>query len=519
MPFDLRLVPLFVASAFSLALGLIAWRRPAPGARAFAVLLIAIAQWAATYAFEMVATDLAGKLLWDQLSYIGSAIVGPAWLLFTLSYTEWQPRRGRRAGLFVLVIVFLLNQALVWTDLGRGLMWTFAGLESLDISLPLRFEYGPTYWVMLLYDYATLLAGVWLIARSLVQSGRIYSRQALALLLGVGAPLAANIVYQANLVGTIDPTPFAFTFTGLAFFWGFLRFGFLDLAPVARNSIFQVLHDAVLVLDPLDRVVDVNPAAELVLGRAATDVVGKPLGEVLAELSSLIQGLVDRPADRLELELLSAAETCHYEVRVSPLHGRGSSVTGRVIVLSDITMRKAAEKALSHLASHDTLTNLPNRALFQTRLGQALREAHRDQSGLALLIIDLDGFKEVNDTLGHASGDLLLQELAGRWKALLHGADTLARLGGDEFALVLPVTSDLRTASLIAEHLQRALVRSFVLDGHSVEVGASIGIALYPEHGRDSETLLRHADAAMYVAKRSGKSNAVYAVERADHAA
>jgi diguanylate cyclase (GGDEF)-like protein/PAS domain S-box-containing protein len=631
MPFDLRLLPLFMASSVSLALGLIAWRRPAPGARAFAVLLFAIAEWAATYAFEMAATDLPGKLVWEQLTYLGSVAVAPAWLLFTLAYTEWRPGSDRRGVVLWLAIEPLLVQALVWTNQLHALMWTYAGIDHLDASMPLKVEYGPAYWIMLICNYAVLLSGVWLIARTLVKSGRLYSRQALALLVGVAAPLVANILYNADLVGTIDPTPFAFTITGVAFFWGFQRYRFLDLAPVARNSIFQVLRDAVLVLDPLDRVVDVNPAAERVLGRTATDAIGKPLGEVLAELSVLIHGIVDGPAERLEIALAEAEATRHYEVRVSALRGRGASVTGRVIVMADITLRKAAEESvraahqfveevianagegivvydsalrlvvwnpfmqritglsaaqvigkcildlqpqlrernellaralrgdtvhsgdlpfniaetgesgwyigtyaprrnasgqpdgvigilhditdrkraeevLSHRASHDALTDLPNRALFQSRLGLGIDEADRDQSGMVLLVIDLDRFKEVNDTLGHESGDRLLQELAQRWQAVLHDGDTLARLGGDEFGVVLPATSGRQAASLIADQLQAALVQSFVLDGHRVEVGASIGIALYPEHGHDTETLLRHADGAMYAAKRSGSS-------------
>ena len=134
-------------------------------------------------------------------------------------------------------------------------------------------------------------------------------------------------------------TPFAFAITGLVFFWGLLRYQFLDVTPVARNSIFQVLRDAVLVLDPLDRIVDVNPAAEVAIGLAATNVVGKRLDQVLAKLSVLLHS----PAERLDFELETAAASRFYEVRVSPLRDHGSRVTGRVVVLTDITVRKAAE--------------------------------------------------------------------------------------------------------------------------------------------------------------------------------
>lgn len=415
---------------------------------------------------------------------------------------------------------------------------------------------------------------------------------------------------------------------------------------MARNSIFQVLRDAVVVLDRLERIVDVNPAAEVVLGRPAADVVGALLSEVSAELSVLVYGLVDAPASRAEIAFGGAADPQHFEVRVSPLHGRGSRLNGRVIVMTDITLRRAAEESvrashqfieevianagegivaydrnlrhlmwnpfmqhlsglmatdvigtlaierfphlaengiaelleqalagetvhtgdlcytmqetgergwyvatyaprrdaagqpdgvigivheiterkraeevLSHRAQHDLLTDLPNRDLFQSRLGQAIAQAGRDGSGMALLVVDLDGFKKVNDTLGHASGDRLLQELGQRWQAVLDDLDTLARLGGDEFAVVLPATSGLQAASLIADRLQQALVRPFLLDGQRIRIGASVGIALYPQHGDGIVALLRHADMDMYAAKRRATATVQYVAERHEQAA
>ena len=205
VPFDPRLVPLFMASLMSVGLGVIALRRRTPGARAFAVLLIASAAWSATYAL-IAAPGPADKLFWDHLLYLGSTAVAPAWLVFALSYTDWRSRMARRTVLLLLATEFAVMQALIWTNGSlTGLIWTHVEFDAADLSQPLSFEYGATYWVLLLYDYALLLTGVWLIARTLVHSGRVYSRQALALLVGIAAPGAANVAYSASWIGSVDP--------------------------------------------------------------------------------------------------------------------------------------------------------------------------------------------------------------------------------------------------------------------------------------------------------------------------
>ena len=156
----------------------------------------------------------------------------------------------------------------------------------------------------------------------------------------------------------------------------------------------------------------------------------------------------------------------------------------------DITERKQAEEALRHQALHDELTGLPNRTLLQDRLSQAILAARRENTPLTLLLVDLDRFKEINDTFGHHYGDLLLQQIGPRLRGVLRASDTVARLGGDEFGILLP-TTDAASAVAVAQHLLRMLEAPFELDGQTVEIGASIGIASYPAHGGDTATLLR----------------------------
>ncbi|MBC7414384.1 MAG: EAL domain-containing protein [Herminiimonas sp.] len=175
-------------------------------------------------------------------------------------------------------------------------------------------------------------------------------------------------------------------------------------------------------------------------------------------------------------------------------------------VARDITDRKRAEELISYQAYHDILTDLPNRILFKDRLGLAMIHAKRNETELAVMFVDLDRFKLVNDTLGHIKGDELLQQVAGRLKDNLRGGDTLARLGGDEFTIFLPELQSREDAQVVAEKFLDCLQRAFFLDGHEVYISASIGIAVYPTDGESMDDLLRHADIAMYQVKADGKN-------------
>jgi len=182
----------------------------------------------------------------------------------------------------------------------------------------------------------------------------------------------------------------------------------------------------------------------------------------------------------------------------------------------DITERKQVEQRMERMAHYDSLTDLPNRALFGDRLSQALLAVARDPAPLTLLLIDLDRFKEVNDTLGHDAGDLLLRQVATRMHDILRAVDTVARLGGDEFAVLLPHTDE-DGAIAVAHKLLTVLTTPITLQGRAVEVGGSIGIALHPPDGADAATLLRHADVAMYQAKQARSGYVVYHAEQDEH--
>jgi diguanylate cyclase (GGDEF)-like protein len=183
----------------------------------------------------------------------------------------------------------------------------------------------------------------------------------------------------------------------------------------------------------------------------------------------------------------------------------------------ELVQRRQAEEQLVYMATHDALTGLPSRALFNDRLTLELAHAHRNGQRLAVALLDLDHFKDVNDTLGHSVGDQLLKLVSHRFTSLLRRSDTVARIGGDEFMLILPGIARVEDADNIAQKILKAIRKPFVWEGHDVRVTASLGMALYPHHGEDAGTLMRHADIAMYTAKGQGRDNVqCYCLERGE---
>ena len=191
----------------------------------------------------------------------------------------------------------------------------------------------------------------------------------------------------------------------------------------------------------------------------------------------------------------------------APLIDSRSEYRGRIWYFRDITDRKAAEERVQYLAYYDALTGLPNRTLLQDRLAKALASARRQKDRLALLFLDLDRFKDINDSLGHSVGDLLLQKIGERLKTWGREQDTVARLGGDEFLIMVTGIQDATDAAVAGERLMDAMTTEFVIQGHSFSINCSLGISVFPEHGVDGETLIKNADVAMYSAKDNGRNN------------
>ena len=267
------------------------------------------------------------------------------------------------------------------------------------------------------------------------------------------------------------------------------------------RSLVQNSSDLILVVDAAGTITECTAVVERMLGRRAADVLGRPFAELVhPEDPSPLGG------DTLTASWRAAntdgtwtdVESSCTDLRNDP------SVGGIVLVVRDVRERKAFELQLHHAAFHDALTGLPNRALFEDRVGHAVTRARRTSGMVAVLFVDLDDFKTVNDSLGHAAGDELLRQTAARLDASLRGSDTAARLGGDEFAILVEGLEDADSVTLVAERVHEALDSAFTIGEEEIFVRASIGIALRKGDELD-EDLLRNADTAMYAAKAAGK--------------
>ena len=306
---------------------------------------------------------------------------------------------------------------------------------------------------------------------------------------------------------------------------GVLMFGIFAQTTVNRQeqarqqlllagAVLQHSNDAILVTDAEIGIVDVNPAFEKTTGFTRDEVLGKKLrllsfGEHDDEFQQAFwEQLTGTGSWEGEiLDRRKSGEVYPKWMSVTTIRDSAGQVSHYVASSRDISEIKATEKRLEHLAHYDTLSGLPNRSLLLVRLEQALSLAHRNHWTLAVIFIDLDHFKEVNDSLGHSTGDRLLTEVGKRLRHCVRESDTVARLGGDEFVIVLDNVANPGVVSEVLGKLKDTLGRPVSLDGYELFVTASMGISLYPEDGRDAEMLLRNADSAMYHVKREGRNH------------
>jgi diguanylate cyclase (GGDEF)-like protein/PAS domain S-box-containing protein len=290
------------------------------------------------------------------------------------------------------------------------------------------------------------------------------------------------------------------------------------------RTIFDQAPIGLARVDLTGKIQEANLALRTMLGHTEQQLMGlrfdrvlhSPGGGELDLIREFLKG--DRDHYTAELPIRRRDGTRRWgSVSLSLVRGAEKEPLYLIGMLEDISDRKAQTELLEYQALHDSLTDLPNRTLLHDRLQQAILTAQRENRQLALLIMDLNRFKEVNDTFGHHLGDVLLQQVGPRIMAQLRESDTVARLGGDEFAVVLPTADDEAGATHAARRLLKALEEPFVIEERRLEVGGSIGIAITPQHGADPATLMRRADIAMYVAKRTRSGYAVYAPEQDKH--
>jgi diguanylate cyclase (GGDEF)-like protein len=510
-----------------------------------ALIMGATAWWAAWNALEYLAPDLQVKLIFANLQYLAIAAIPVLW--FVLGSSLEQSERGvtaRRPPL-VIWIVPAVTAVLVWTDPSLGFVRHSFRLEVESGFSVIAKEFGPWFWVHSAYCYIFIILGTVLILKALHASRGTRRAQRITLVVGTLLPVGANLMYLAGIfpLGSIDPTPLAFSLTGLLAVLNLARFRFLALVTTAQATAIEQLRDAVLILDRDGNLAYVNHAA-----RAAFPTSGRDIGKRLIEMGPPFADLpLAREAGsgaRTEESVLSHSERL-YETRTSDIV-RSRRRIGSVVTFFDVTRRaaaeeelkkanllleqriaertqaleesnlklseelehrKRAERQLSHDVLHDALTGMANRSLALSRIEQLIMRSRRDPAmSYAILHVDFDGFKTINDRFGHSAGDSFLCEVASRLKRSVREVDLAARVGGDEFVVLLEGLTSAQNLEEITDRVVDNLCVPIYFGSSAVIPSASIGIVIGKSDYKDPQSILHDAEIAVHRAKSTGRN-------------
>ena len=508
-------LPFFLAGGLMLPVGLRALlRREVSGAYTLAVICFCSAFWSFCEGLLYFGFDQSVNILITKAQYLGLVWTAPLMLIFSFSLFDQRSWSSGRVYLVWLSVPAAIL-ALAWTNEYHWLIWSeFWTITGGQIPM-LGLKHGPAFWVYVAYAYLCLGIATVSLFRWCISSASIFRSQALIVFGALGVVWLGNIIYLAGWspIPNVDTTPLTFSLASGVMAFGFFRYRLLDVVPVAKAEVFNSMLDGVLVMDREDRIIDFNPAAEKILNLPRNDIVGRTVAAVFQDQPEIIAMIGGRDLDR-EVSLGRAEYRLTYDLRVSTLRGRRSRRLGRLLVWRDITRRKDLEEKLRQLATTDELTGIFNRRSFLEQGRTLFALARRHQRPLSVLVLDLDKFKNVNDTHGHHVGDMVLRHFADLVSKNQRVEDVFGRLGGEEFALVLGETEK-DTALKTAERLRR-IVAETPLETNlgPVSITVSIGVAAYREQDMDLGEIMRRADKALYRAKAQGRNQVMPAEDR-----
>ena len=401
---------LFLTSLITLILIVFIYRhRYIPSRNDLIRLLLAVALWAFFYALELNVVSEQDKLLWAKAAYLGIVFVPISYTLFALNFIGESPliKHPRRtiAGLLVIPVITLL---MVWTNESHHLIWTRTGLELFQGHSYLIVEHGLWFWIHTAYAYLLLVGSTYWLLRKIFITQNQYRGQITLLLLGCACPWLGNILYLTGITPftRLDPTPFAFTATAFFFAWSLLRFSFLDVLPVARGIVLEKLEEGVIVVDELNRVIDINETAVTIMQTDKKALLGKPLALDHPQYVTLHYILQETQPAKIELDIGEA----YYEVSIILLENESDEANGRLITLHNVTQRKETELLLQHAkeaaeAADQAKTN------FLTNMSHEIRTPLNAVVGMAEMLRQTNlnpDQQEMINVMAQSSNDLML---------------------------------------------------------------------------------------------------------------
>ncbi len=490
-----------LAAAVALITGIrIGRQRSAAGASYLALTMFAAALWAASLALESAAVDIPSKTLWSKVEYLGITSATALLLMFALAYTQgtqWL----RFPRLVLLCIPPVLIDALVWTNEWHGLVWSSLTMSS-DGNV-LVYGHGVAFYLALATYTLVLMLTTAIFIWAAAFVAPLYRRRVAIVAMSWLPPWVLGVVYAfvPSMVGGRDVTALGFVLTCLLLNWSLLRYRMFDLVPVARDAVVDRMSDGVLVLDNQNRIADLNPAAQRLLGLAGESLIGQVATLALATHTGLVEFLEGAAVGSAEI-LLDTDESRHLDLRITDLLDPQGRSGGRLVVLRDITETVGLREKFRELSLTDELTGVRNRRGFLALADQELRLAGQLGTGICLLLADLDGLKQINDGFGHWQGDHALREVARILKQCCREADVVGRLGGDEFA-VLAVGVSRDGVETLVGRVASGFESLNSTSGLPYSITVSVGWALLQSgSSAGMEELFRTADEDMYERKQ-----------------
>jgi diguanylate cyclase (GGDEF)-like protein len=483
-----------------IALGVVRLRANVQGKKWITLAMLAITLWNLCAMLDISSTTLGGRLIWSKIEYLGANTTAPLLLLFFLNYPSVRIRLTK----FQIAMLFLLPTitiTMAMTNEWHYLFWTgFTPLPGIINGYD--FRHGFFYWLALAFNYSCGTITVFQIIRNAIQFRGIYRLQSITLLIFSIFPYAAGLAYSlgTNPFPGLDILPLAFSLGGLGIVICVVFMRLFNLVPVGRNVLVENMQDGLIVVNSSLQIVDINPAACRLL-----EPIHLRVGESIMKAGELISDHFTEKEPRVEIEWKSDPPRC-LELTTNTLNDQMGNEVGIMGIIRDITELSEMRQRLQIMATHDALTGLPNRPFFYDRFDLALANAQRSNKKFCILALDLDQFKSVNDNMGHLMGDEVLLEVARRLNSTLRGVDTVARFGGDEFIILLWEINSHSDAIKVAEKLLNILRKPYQIENKQLNLSASIGIALYPDHGIEIMELIKRCDEAMYRAKESGRN-------------
>jgi PAS domain S-box-containing protein len=342
------MVPLVIASGLAFAVAGVAWwRRAAPGGAALALLMLAAGEWALAYAAHCAAADMSAKIFWLKAFMPGNVSIPALFLAFVCSYANYEHWLTPR-NFVLLSLEPLITLGVVWSNEAHGLLWSQFWLESHGDFSTLGRTFGPWFAVHITYSYLLIALAIGLLLQAFLRAPRLYRRQTGAVLFSALLPWGSSMAYSMGFspLQGLDLTPFAFALSGVGMVLALWRYRMLDIIPMARDTVVDEMPDAVIVLDTLHRVVDINPAAQRLLHRSAAELIGQTITQVFAAWPHLLEHYHQVGTIQTETIVVEGAQPGWYDLRLAPLADRHGQLNGRLLVLRDITARKQAEAAL-----------------------------------------------------------------------------------------------------------------------------------------------------------------------------